>query len=250
MRSISVVILTKNSECYLSACLDALREFDEVIILDNGSTDATLSIASSYPNTTIHRHDFIGFGPMKNLGASLAKHDWILSIDSDEVMTDELLSSISSLTLDPRCVYGFSRLNHYAGKPIKCCGWYPDVILRLYHRAMTSYGDKLVHESLNLQGVEVKILKGNLRHYSFDNVEGLLTKLQHYSTLYAQEHAGRKKITPTMAVIKTIFSFFRNYILQRGCLYGWQGLLISVSNACGVFYKYMKLYEENLRRGM
>jgi len=240
----SVTILTKNSQKYLKSCLEALEHFDEVLILDNGSSDSTLEIAQKFENTTILEHPFLGFGPMKNYAAQMARNDWILSIDSDEIASEELIHEISELNPSyTRAVYAFNRLNHYRGKPIRCCGWYPDRVLRLYNRTHTNFNHAMVHESLVMNpDTEKRHLRGVLLHYPFDGVAELIDKMQSYSTLYAQE--SERKSSPTKAFFRASFSFFRNYFLQKGFLCGHEGLLISISNANGVFYKYMKLYEK------
>lgn len=246
LEQISVTVLTKNSERYLERCLDALTEFDEVVILDNGSEDKTLEIAATYANVKIVEHSFIGFGPMKNLAAEYASNDWIFSIDSDEVLSDVLLKSISRLKPEKTdFIYAIHRLNHYKGRPIRCCGWYPDTVLRLFNRTHTQFNDAMVHESLILKpGTEKMTLYGELKHYPFDNVASLISKMQSYSTLYAQQ--SNKASSPSKAFWRAVFAFFKNYFLQKGFLCGYEGLVISVSNANGVFYKYMKLYEKRL----
>ena len=241
---ISVTILTKNSERYLAQCLNALAEFDEILIVDNGSSDATLDIAARYPNVRVVEHEFTGFGPLKNFAVKEAKNDWIFSVDSDEVATPKLIDSIKELSFkDIENIYTVERLNHYRQKPVKCCGWYPDEVMRLFNRRFTSFSDAMVHESLIVpDGAKIVKLKGELLHYPFDSVESLIAKMQNYSTLYAE--GSDKPSSPAKAFFRAIFAFFKNYILQRGFLCGYEGLLISVSNANGVFYKYMKLYEK------
>ncbi len=241
---ISVTILTKNSQKYIKECLESLRDFDEIIVLDNGSSDETIEIAKSFENVKLIEHKFIGFGALKNLAIEKAKNEWILSIDSDEILSSKLLESIKNLELkDKNIVYEISRLNHYKKKPIKCCGWYPDRVLRLFNRKYTKFSDVLVHESLiKKDDTQVEKLNGFLLHYPFENATELIEKMQRYSTLYAKE--SKKKSTPTKAFFRATFAFFKNYILQRGFLCGYEGLLISISNANGVFYKYIKLYEK------
>jgi glycosyltransferase involved in cell wall biosynthesis len=245
MVKISVTILTKNSQKYLKKCLESLKEFDEIIILDNGSTDKTIEIAKSFKNTKIIQHDFIGFGPLKNLAIKKAKNEWILSIDSDEILSKKLLNEIKKLNLENKnYLYRLNRINHYRNKPIKCCGWYPDKVIRLFNKNHTNFTDNLVHETIIIQKNSKLIdLKEELLHFPFDSVESLIEKMQKYSTLYAKE--SNKKSTPLKAFFRATFAFFKNYILQKGFLYGTEGLLISISNANGVFYKYMKLYERN-----
>src|SRR5579864_6785822 len=122
---VSVTILAKNSARILREVLGALRSFDEVILLDNGSTDATMEIAAGFPNVKIHRTEFKGNGPLHNEATALARNDWIFSLDSDEVMTPELLAEIRALKLDENCVYSLPSKNFYNGKWIRTCGWYP-----------------------------------------------------------------------------------------------------------------------------
>lgn len=242
---ISVTILTKNSQTYLERCLEALREFDEIIVLDNGSMDTTMEIAARYQNVRIIEHSFIGFGPLKNLAIDYAKHNWILSIDSDEIADSILIEEIRSLELtDPSIIYSIPRDNYYNGRLIRCCGWYPDRVLRLFNRSHTRFNDAQVHESLQKnEHTKVKELQGHLKHFSFANASELIDKMQKYSTLYAQQSC--KTSSPAKAFWRAVFAFIKNYFLQKGFLYGYEGLLISISNANGVFYKYIKLYEKN-----
>lgn len=244
LEQISVTILTKDSEQYLACCLDALLEFREVLVIDNGSNDRTLEIAGNYPNVRIIEHEFTGFGPLKNFAVWQAENDWIFSIDSDEVATTELIESIKNLDpRDTKKVYSIERLNHYRGKPITCCGWSPDRVIRIFNRNHTSFSNALVHESiLQPPGSQEIPLDGKLLHYPFDSAESLLDKMQYYSTLYAEQ--SHKTSSPAKAFLRATFSFFKNYFLQKGFMEGYEGLLISVSNANGVFYKYMKLYEK------
>jgi len=246
LNNISVTILTKNSEQYIFDCLNALSSFDEIIILDNGSQDNTLEIATSFPNVSIYETRFIGFGPLKNKAASLAHNDWILSVDSDEVLSGELVASLAAADLSkPETVYLFERLNHYRQKPVRCCGWYPDIVMRLYNRTHTAFSDAMVHESIRIHPNTVKKrLEGKLLHYPFDGAASLLDKLQRYSDLFAEQ--STKRSSPAKAFWRAVFAFFKNYFLQKGFLCGYEGLLISVSNANGVFYKYIKLYEKSL----
>src|SRR5690606_9236549 len=132
---ISITMLTRDSARFLDKVLPALKDFDEIIVLDNGSTDNTMEIAARYPNVKILQHEFIGFGPLKNLAAQAAKHDWILNVDSDEVMTPELAEEISAMSLDPASVYTVPILNHYRGKPIRGCGWGGMRKRRLYNKS-------------------------------------------------------------------------------------------------------------------
>lgn len=245
---ISVTILTKNSQTYIGRCLDALHPFEEIIVLDNGSSDDTLSIVARYPNVTLVEHPFIGFGPLKNLAIDHARNDWILSIDSDEIAKAELIDEISKLDLsDAKTIYTIPRDNYYNGRLIRCCGWYPDQVMRLFNRTHTRFGNQMVHESLVLHpNTSKKALLHALNHFSYNNAEELIAKMQKYSTLYAEQNT--KRSTPAKAFFRALFAFVKNYLFQKGFLYGYEGLLISVTNANNVFYKYIKLYEKQNRK--
>lgn len=244
----TAVILTKNSSRHLAAVLKALSSLDDILILDNGSTDNTLDIVRSYPNTRIHTSPFIGFGPLKNLGAEHAKHDWILSIDSDEIPDIALIDSIAAAVAVDRsnAIYTLNRLNHYRGRPIKACGWYPDILPRLYRKTHTCFTSRQVHESLIIPpNTNLIPLTGTLQHYSFEGAEGLLAKMQHYTSLFAQENRGKKTAGIPKAITHGCTAFLKNYLLKKGILYGADGFTIAVANAQGAYYKYIKLKEAN-----
>ena len=242
---ISVTILTKNSQKHLKEVLEALRDFDEVLICDTGSTDKTLEIAKEFANVNLFERAFEGFGPTHNLASSLAKHDWILSIDSDEVVSPELAQEILSLPLKPTQVYSFPRHNEYKGKWIKGCGWYPDRQVRLYNRTETVFTSAQVHEAIICTGMAHVKLSSPLRHYSYAETADFLQKMQSYSSLFAQQNQGRKKSSLSTAIWHSFFAFFKSYFLKRGFLWGQHGFEISVYNANTAFYKYLKLAEIN-----
>ncbi len=249
-QGISATVLTRNSGAFIGRCLEKLQVLDEVIVLDTGSTDDTLSIASGFPNVRVFESGFTGFGPLKNMAADYASNDWILNIDSDEIVSDDLPARIEASRLDARALYSFARENHYNGRLIKCCGWHPDRVMRLYNRKTARFNDNLVHESLvgvNGERLRTVHMAGTIRHFSFHSPSDLIDKMQRYAVLYAKENRGRKKSSPGRALSHALFAFLRNYFLQRGFLYGYEGLLISISNANGVFYKYAMLYEENMK---
>ena len=246
-QAISVTILTKNSAKYLHEVLSALQAFGEVLIYDTGSTDATLEIAQQFPNACIYRAKFEGFGPTHNLATSLAKNDWVLSLDSDEIATPQMVQTIANLQLEPACVYSFARHNFYNGKWIKGCGWYPDRQFRLYHRKKTRFTDAQVHECIITEGLRHQPLKAHLKHYSYGSASDFLAKMQSYSELFARQNTGIKTSSVAKAIGHALFAFFKSYLIKRGFLDGGEGLIISVYNANTAFYKYIKLQEYNRR---
>lgn len=247
MIPISVTILTKNSEKYLSQVLDSLIFFDEVLIYDNGSTDGTLAIAEAYSNVKIALGIFEGFGPTHNKASSLAKHPWILSIDSDELVTPEMVKEINAITLYEDTVYSFPRHNYFNGKFIRWCGWYPDRQYRLYHREKTQFTNAQVHEAIMISNMRHSELKGPLIHYSYDSIADFLNKMQSYSTLFAQQNKGKKSSSQFKALMHGMFAFIKSYILKKGFLGGYEGFVISAYNGHTAFYKYLKLHEANSR---
>lgn len=244
---VSVTMLVKNAEKYLQTVLAALADFDEIILLDNGSTDNTLAIAKRFENVKIHFHEFNGFGPMKNLAADFARHDWIINIDSDEVFSVELVDEIRRLDFDDiNKVYTILRINHYRGKPIKTCGWYPDYVKRLYNRTLVAFNDKQVHEGLEIpKNVELVRLKHSFNHYSFEGAVGLINKMQQYTTLFAEQQKFRKRASVPTAIAHGFSAFCKSYLLKRGIMSGSDGFVISFANAAGAYYKYVKLAEAN-----
>ena len=236
-KKISVCILVKNAQNTLPQCLESLREFGEIVLLDNNSTDKTLQIAqefnTAYKNLRIEKSEFIGFGALKNLCVSYAKNEWILSIDSDEVLENEALSEIKALDLKQNCVVALGRKNLYDGEWIKACGWYPDFVWRIFNKNFTGFNDNFVHESVKIpQNAEKIYLKNALKHYAYDSIEALLDKLQRYSTLYAQRNLD-KSSSMGKALLRSFWSFLRNYFFKKGFLYGYKGFMISVCNALG-----------------
>jgi len=245
---ISATVPALNSERHIRSCLESLKDFDEVILLDTGSTDSTLAIAAEFPNVKVFHDTFKGFGPTKNQAAGLARNDWVMNVDSDEEVTPQLLEEISSLALRDDRVYSMPRENHYRGRLVKGCGWYPNRQKRLYNRRLVRFNEHLGHDILLVPDhVKIVSLKGAIKHYSFDGAADLLDKMQRFSQLFARDNKGKRKSSPMTAIAHALWSFFKHYILQRGFLNGYPGFIISVSNANGVFYKYIKLYEEGLK---
>lgn len=247
MNMISVTVLTKNSRKYLKEVLSSLKMFDEVVIYDNGSKDDTLEIARTFPNVKIFEGEFSGFGPTHNKASGLAKNDWVLSIDSDEVVTPEMATEILSAALDPACVYSFPRNNFYNGKWIKWCGWYPDRQYRLYNRTKTRYTDAQVHESIITDGMQHVPMKSPMLHYSYDSHYNFLAKMQSYSDLFARQYCGKRSSSPCKAILHGMGAFFKAYLIKRGFMGGYEGFVISVYNGNTAFYKYLKLYEANMK---
>ena len=243
IENISVVIIAKNAEKTIDSCLNSLSQFKEVILYLNNSTDNTMEIAKTYKNVKILYGTFDGFGPTKNRAVSFSSNNWILSLDSDEVLSKEFVNSVSTLLLDEH-LYSILRVNYYKEKKIKYC-WKNDIIVRIYNRETTSFCDNQVHEYVMEKNHKVVLLRGIIEHYPYNNIDDFMIKAQRYSSLFAKENVGKKNSSPTKAFFNAQFSFIKTYFLRRGFLDGYAGLLISFSHMTTNFYKYMKLYEAN-----
>ena len=245
MIRVSVTILTFNSARHLEKVLAALRCFDDVVVLDSGSRDETLNIARKFTNVRIFETAFMGFGPMHNKASALALHDWIFSVDSDEVVSPELAAEIQSLGANDGAVYSVSLKNYFNGKWIRHCGWYPDRHVRLFNRKRTTFTNARVHEQIITASLKEIPLQGPILHYSFSGSGDFLVKMQRYSDLFVEENKGIKNSSLTKAVSRSVWSFFKHYFIQLGFLSGREGFIISAANSQGVFYKYVKLMEAN-----
>ena len=241
---ISVCMLSKNSAATIANALASVSTFAEVILLDNNSTDDTLVIARQFPNVRIINHPFIGFGPLRNAAAAYAANDWILALDTDEELSSPLLAEIASLPLDPALTYSMPRHNCYNKKHIKGCGWHPDRVVRLYYRKNARYSEDQVHESV-LSPFTPRQLQNPILHTPFRSTTQFLAKMEHYSTLFAEQYAGKKKGSPLKAILHSCFAFIRSYFLRMGWKLGAEGFIVSLYNSNSTFYKYIKLWEKN-----
>ena len=241
---ISVVLMVRDAEATLAATLNGLSRFAEVVIYDNGSQDKTLEIAGRYPNVRIHRGSFVGFGATRNRAAALATHDWIFSIDADEVPDEALLSDLGALALDqPGATYNVERQNWLLGKRVRYAGWGSQWLTRLYNRSQHRFTEVVVHEKVELKPGEIPgRIKGTLRHTAMRDAGDFLVKMHRYTMLKAGE--SERTYHPAIIMLKTFWAFIRSYVLRLGILDGWRGLLISVSEANGVFYKYIVIYSK------
>jgi glycosyltransferase involved in cell wall biosynthesis len=230
----------------LARALESLRDFSDVVVLDNGSTDSSKEIAHRYPNVRFYDGAFEGFGPTKNKAVALAKHDWVLVVDADEAVEPKLSNAIHAADLDPRTIYLLNFKAFYKNRQVKHCGWNDQKIRRLYNRTYTQFTSNHVHENLIGTGMQLKDLEGgSILHYSYHTLSDFIIKIDRYSTLFAESHKDKQAASPAKALISGIYSFFRTYFIKRGFLDGYVGLVIAFSHMATNFYKYMKLYESN-----
>lgn len=247
MIRISAVIITYNEERNIARCIESVKPVvDEVVILDCYSQDRTREISEAH-GAKFYQQEFLGFARQKNRAIALATYDIVLSLDADEYLSSELTQSILQVKNDwKKDGYMFNRLSSFEGTWIKTCGWYPDQKLRLWDRRKGVWQGDGVHERVDmLEGATTEAIKGDLFHWAYDNISQFLQKNQSYSTIHAQVNRYRTTSSVLKIIYKTVFAFFKAYILRGGVLDGYKGLVISGSTAHWVFYKYAKLLEAN-----
>ncbi|WP_418179811.1 glycosyltransferase family 2 protein [Aliarcobacter lanthieri] len=244
--NISVVVLAKNNEKTIEKTLKSLIEFDDVVIYDNGSIDKTIEIAKSFSNVNLIQGEFKGFGWTKNKASSFALNDWILVIDTDEVVDDKLLNELKNRKLDNKTVYKLNFKAFYKDIQVKYCGWNNQKIKRLFNKKITSYNSNDVHEDIITNNLKIEELQGNVEHYSYHTISEFIIKADRYSTLFAQNNVGKKSSSPAKAFFNGLYSFIKTYIFKQGFRDGYIGLIIAFSHMVTNFYKYIKLYELNL----
>jgi glycosyltransferase involved in cell wall biosynthesis len=240
--TLGVAIITKNAATRLAECLEAVAFADEIVIVDSGSTDGTVDIARAHGARVLQHTDWPGFGPQKNHALDALATTWILSLDADEIVSPELAASIRATIAAPTAdVYAVDRLSSFCGHWIHHGGWYPDWIPRLFRRGAARFSADLVHERLVFDGPSQR-LSGKLMHYSYEDFEAVLRKLDTYSTAGAQQrHAAGKRGSFGKAVARGAWAFVRTYVLRRGFLDGRAGFMIAVFNAETVYYRFLKL---------
>ncbi|MFA6970089.1 MAG: glycosyltransferase family 2 protein [Gallionella sp.] len=242
MPKLSVIIIAKNEAVNIRACIDTVSWADEIIVVDAGSTDDTISCAREMGAQVYVHADWPGFGPQKNRALDYATGEWVFSIDADERVTHELRAEIEQAM----CVaevdgYYCPRLSQFCGKFIHHSGWYPDYVLRLFKRGAGRFSDSLVHESVLLAGRAIK-LTSPLLHYSYLSKKDVERKVEHYSTAAAQQMFEAGKESGYMdAVLRGGWAFVRTYMLRLGVLDGVAGYAIACMNARTTYLKYRKL---------
>ena len=252
---ISAVIITFNEEENIASCIESIEDVcDEIIVVDSLSTDKTIEIAKRYPKVKTYSQKWLGYVEQKNYANSLTTFNTILSIDADELLSQQLKESILKLKeLDENLlkVYEVSRLTNYCGSWIKHCGWYPDKKIRIFNKQSVKWQGELVHETLFIpQNTEIIHLKGDLLHYSYKSSTDHIERINKYSTLTAKEAFNRGKKSSCFDIwFRPKWRFFRDYIIKRGFLDGYAGYQVCKMSAYITFSKYIKL-REYIKKGI
>ena len=237
---ITAILIAKNAAITIADTLASLDFCDKVVVLESGSTDETVRIALSLGAQVVET-DWQGFGIQKQRAVHCVSTEWALSIDCDEVVSQELREEILQALKHPRhSVYRMPRLNHLCRRPVRCAGWYPDYVDRLFRIGHAQFSDSMVHESL-VFSCSFGTLCSPLLHYSYDDFDSAIDKLNRYSSLAAlslrRRGRGVGRLTPPL---RMFYRFFYAYVLRGGCLGGLDGFSASLLQAVEVYFKYCK----------
>ena len=245
MPALSVTIITLNEAEHIAAAIDSASWADETIVVDCGSTDATVAIARARGVRIEHR-DWTGWVDQKNFAAGVAANDWIFSLDADERVTPELAAEIRTLlnTEPPVRAYRMPRVTFHLGRWVRTTDFYPDYQTRLYDRRVARWRGKYVHESVALDHGPPGQLRSELIHLSYRDLRDQVERINKYTTLAARQmYENGRRASALDLVIHPPAAFLRNYILRRGIADGSVGLIISMMQAYSVFLKFAKLRE-------
>jgi glycosyltransferase involved in cell wall biosynthesis len=241
---LSVTVVAKNEAADLGAALASVAFADEIVVVDSHSTDETVAIARQHTDRVV-THDWLGHIEQKNYAASLASHDWILSLDADERVTPALALEIGA-TLGaepPHAAFRIPRVTWHLGRWVRSTDWYPDYQDRLYDRRQAHWTGRYVHEALTNAGSSGQ-LKGEIRHYAYRDLADHLETIDRYTSLAAREmHENGRRAGLLQLAGHPPLAFLRNYIARGGIRDGVPGLIISSMNAYYVFLKFAKLWE-------
>lgn len=251
MIKLSVIIITKDEAANIGDCLDSVAFAQQIIVLDSGSTDATAQIARS-KGAEVHCVDgWPGFGPQKNLALSFATGEWVLSIDADERVSEELAREIQKIVSNSNSVaHEIPRLTQFCGRWIYHCGWTPDHVLRLFRRGTAHFSDDLVHERVLLEpSVKIGRLSFPLLHFSYPTPTHYWRKLEQYSQAWAQQRfVSGQRCSMFRAAGAGVVAFVRSYFFRLGFLDGSMGFAVCAMQAQAAFGKYFALYCLNQKK--
>ncbi|VFP79602.1 glycosyltransferase family 2 protein [Candidatus Erwinia haradaeae] len=247
-QKLSIVIITKNAEKLLPACLESVNWADEIIILNTGNSDQTMKIAVNYGAKFYQSSTWCGYGKQRQIAQSYTSHPMIFMIDSDERMTPELKKSILFILQQPvttKIVYSISRCNLFLGRFMRYSGWYPDRVIRLYPRCF-QYNDNLVHESLEYFQAKIQPLRGDLLHLTNRDFCAFQWKQCMYAQAWAKERYQKGKSYNFLSIFYcTIWAFIRTLFIRTSFLDGKQGWILAIVISQYTFNKYTALWVLN-----
>lgn len=246
MTKISAVIITLNEERNIERCILSLQDIaDEIIVIDSFSTDKTQEICKNYDVKFIQTN-WLGYSDTKNYGNNLASYDYILSVDADEALSEELKKEILLIKKSDKIedAYFMNRLTNYCGSWIHHCGWYPDKKLRLWNKQKGKWEGN-IHEEVKMQAdAGISQLKSDLLHYSYYSIQQHINQANKFTDLTAAEaFKNAKKSSLLKIIFNPIVKFIKDYFIKLGFLDAYHGFVICTISAFATFLKYIKLRE-------
>ena len=246
MNNFSGLVITFNEEKNIADCIGSLQKVcDDVVVVDSLSSDRTSEIATAM-GAKIISQSFLGDGPQRSYGLQHCQHDWIVNIDADERLDDDLISELAELNLDPERIeaYECRRKNYFHGRWIKVAGQYPDHVCRIFNKRKTDFSQVKLHT--RIESKQLSRLSGHIIHNSFEDLSDALNRLNLYSDWLSEDLYNKgAKVSGYAPFGHGLVSFIKFYFLKRGFMAGLDGLTISIINAFGSYYKYAKLIERH-----
>lgn len=240
---LSLVVITLNEEKNLKRCLQSAPFVSEIVVLDSGSTDKTKEVAESMGAKFVYEK-WRGFGGQKAYAVELASYDWVLSLDADEALSEDLQLEIQNnfIKFNEQTGYQIPRLSFHLGRWIRHGGWHPDYQLRLFNRKFSKWSLSDVHEKVISPNIDH--LKHNILHWVFEDLGTQVQTNNKYSSLLAKGLIEKNKsVSGGKIIIKTIVKFVELYVFKKGFLDGVPGLIIAIGGAYSVSLKWSKLWE-------
>jgi glycosyltransferase involved in cell wall biosynthesis len=248
-KTLSVALITRNEAASLPRTLDSVRWANEIVIVDSGSTDATLDLARA-AGVRVFEEPWKGFAAQKNSAIAHATGDWILSLDADEEVSSELAQEIQTLLAGEPAfsAYRIPRLNHFLGRPLRHGGYWPDPKLRLFRRGTARFADRPVHEIMEAAGPAGR-LRGHLIHHCYPTLSDYIEHMNRYSSIAAEAlvASGRARVSwlwlAWNALLNPAATFLYNYAFRLGFLDGRAGFLQHVNHSFYIHWKYAKAWQ-------
>jgi len=228
---VTAVLITKDADEYLDRVIEGLRVCEEVVILDSGSGDRTREIALQR-GARWYEHPFDGYGAQRRRAVSLARNDWILAVDADEVLDRDAVAGLADISWadeDPSACWRIRRRPFVGRREIRHGHWVPDYVVRIFHRGHHEYSDAKIHETVVPTG-PLRTLPGSLLHYSYRNL-GEVFRMD-YQRIKADHYAaaGRRATGPVLA-FRASWAFLYSYVIRRGFLDGPAGVVIALAGS-------------------
>tara|TARA_B100000700_G_scaffold9873_1_gene9873 strand:- start:967 stop:1746 length:780 start_codon:yes stop_codon:yes gene_type:complete len=243
MNKITGTIITLNNEKLITDCIQSLKKVcDEIIVLDSLSSDRTIEISRELGAKTFLQ-EFLGDGPQKKKAATYAKNKWILSIDADERLEDELIDFINSLSLEDtnETAFSFKRRNFCGSKWIKAASFYPDRVTRLYNREVVNYNTNTSHAFVE---AKAKKIDYHIIHFTYSSYTDWIDKINFYSSQSAKTmHIQGVKRSTIRPITHSLFAFFKKLIFKGGIFQGIDGFTVAITTMFNTYMKYTKLNE-------